>query len=219
METAIKNFVALNYAVTTCNLTYETEKCKKVLQFKRCWQQATVQSYHEFVDYRDNAVAIITGEASDLLVIDADHLKAKEQGTVQDGLQLLDSLIMQHGLPDRTPIHITGSGGKHLFFSASGSLREGLLHAHNRSKVSVDGKPTSLDVRGDGGCIICAPTKYLAGHEERVYVFETQLCSIDMLPAAPMWLISLLNNGVVNLVTGKQHCQQQVDVNKLTIQT
>ena len=193
MEKAIKSLLSLDYAVTTFTLKYDTERCKKVLHFKRCWQQANVQSYQEFVDYKDNAVAIITGEASDLLVNDADCLKPKEQGTVQDGLELLNGLIMQHGLPDGNPVQITGSGGKHLFFSASGSLRDGLLLANNRSKLYVDGKPTSLNVRGDGGGIICAPTKYIAGREERTYAFETPLCSVDTLPAAPMWLITLLN--------------------------
>ena len=177
-----------------------------------------MQSYHEFVDYRDNAVAIITGEASDLLVIDADHLKVKEQGIVQDRLQLLNGLIMQHGLPEQTPIQMTGSGGKHLFFCASGSLQEGLLQAHNRSKVCVDGKPTSLDVRGDGGCVICAPTKYLVGHEERVYVFETQLCSIDMLPAAPIWLISYHVTKAASMTTLTRSLPSQAHVLKAVVE-
>ncbi|KAL0050551.1 hypothetical protein WJX82_002150 [Trebouxia sp. C0006] len=75
MESAVKALVSKRYPVTTLNLTYENGKKQTHFKFKD-WQNATVDDCLEhFVDFRHNAVAIIT---NDVLVIDGDVLKQKE---------------------------------------------------------------------------------------------------------------------------------------------
>ena len=156
------------------------------------------------VDLRHNGVAILT---RDVLVIDVDKLKDKEiesnriskteDDEIEDGLALLDGLISKHGLPNGTPKALTPSGGKHLFFSISKSLEQGLRSAQNRTKITVNvsdkKKKASLDVRGIGGCILVAPSSYTIDGKAKHYEFEVGLCRRDDLPAAPSWLIDLLN--------------------------
>ena len=50
-----------------------------------------------------------------------------------------------------------------------------------------------MDVRGVGGCILVAPSSYKIDGKTQIYQFEVGLCSLDDLPAAPSWLIDLLN--------------------------
>ena len=53
-----------------------------------------------------NGLTIVTGDASDMIVVDVDALKDKEVGKIQDGWPLFSALIDKHGLPDNTPVAI-----------------------------------------------------------------------------------------------------------------
>lgn len=194
MESAVKALVSKRYPVTTLNLSYENGKKCVWFKFKN-WQNATVDDcLDNFVDFRHNAVAIIT---NDVLVIDGDVLKQKEiqDGEIEDGMIFLSALIEEHGLPEKTPRARTPSGGKHVFFDLAKSLEQGLLSAQNRQKITINEakKQASLDVRGIGGCILVSPSSYKVAGETRKYEFEVDLCDRNDLPAAPSWLIDLLN--------------------------
>ncbi len=147
MESAVKALVSKRYPVTTLNLTYENGKKQTHFKFKD-WQNATVDDCLEhFVDFRHNAVAIIT---NDVLVIDGDVLKQTEvqEGKIEDGMIFLRALIEEHGLPEKTPTARTPSGGKHVFFDIVKSLEQGLLSAQNRQKITIneEKKQASLDI-------------------------------------------------------------------------
>ncbi len=123
---------------------------------------------------------------------------------------LLGALIEEHGLPEKTPRARTPSGGKHVFFDLAKSLEEGLLSAQNRQKITIneEKKQASLDVRGIGGCILVSPSSYKVAGETRKYEFEVDLCDRGDLPAAPSWLIDLLNEdtkrqGLVSAVASR----------------
>ena len=72
-------------------------------------------------------------------------------------------------------------------------MQAGLLAVNNRSKVCFDGRSSTVDVRGDGGNIFVSPSTYMAGDVRRHYAWQTPLCPATELPAAPDWLIELLN--------------------------
>lgn len=91
---------------------------KKGITFKAVWERATLETYRSFFHGDDNGIALVTGEASDLIVIDVDILKESEQGTVRDGMTFFSNKIKDFGLPDNTPIQKTASGGLHYFFFA-----------------------------------------------------------------------------------------------------
>lgn len=120
----------------------------KRLGFHSGWQKAKAERCEEYFTEGDNAVAIVTGDASDTIVIDVDKAKEADlQAGRRDGLQLMDILIAQHGLPSATPVQQTGSGGRHYFFSLSESLSAGLKSAQNRTKLMFDNQATTIDIR------------------------------------------------------------------------
>jgi len=88
------------------------------------------------------SVAIRTGEISGVVAIDLDG---------SDGLLEWERLTAEHG-PAETLTARTGSGGRHLFFAHPG------LPIKTRTKILP-----SVDVRGDGGYVVAAPSNHISG--------------------------------------------------------
>lgn len=195
------DYVRQGYACVSAQVVFDDVTGKKKVRQKPEWQQATPDtSLDVFFDAAWNGLALVTGDASDMLVVDIDNLKDKEVDKVQDGWKLVSALVDRHGLPPETPIAVTGSGGWHWCFSLSKSQSHGLQHFANRSKVSYNGAPTSIDVRGDRGCIFVCPTSYMAGRDPvtnqpviKSYRWQSPLLPPEQLPAMPSWLIDILN--------------------------
>jgi len=90
-------------------------------------------------------VAIATGEASGLVVLDADPRHG--------GHESLELLERQHG-PLRAARVRTGGGGVHLYFAHPGEPI--------RNKVAL---LPGIDIRGDGGFVVAPPSRHLSGEE------------------------------------------------------
>jgi len=117
-------------------------------------------------------IAIRTGALSGVLVLDVDPHKG--------GTDALADLQARHGtLPD-TIRSITGGMGEHIFFRHPGG------HIPN----SVEKLGPGIDIRGDGGYIIAAPSLHRSG---RRYEWEASSHPDDQ-PLAPLpdWLATLL---------------------------
>jgi len=124
-----------------------------------------------FRRWPDANIAIVTGEVSNLVVLDVDP--------AHGGDASLRDLTDRFGpLPD-TLTAGTGGGGRHFYFAAP-----------------ADGRPTpsrvalraGLDVRAEGGLIIAPPSIHQSG---RRYAWE----NADPMPAPmPHWLLRLLRN-------------------------
>lgn len=114
-------------------------------------------------------VAIRTGEASQLVVVDVDPPR---------GLDSLASLERANTPLDRARVVRTGSGGTHYYFKHPG----GGARIGNRAS-SVLG--AGIDVRGDGGYVIAPPSLHTSG---RSYAWAAQN---DPAPV-PAWLVELL---------------------------
>lgn len=114
-------------------------------------------------------VGIVTGSISNLFVLDVDGKK---------GADSLNELIDKYGpLPD-TPMAITGSGGRHIFFTYPGG------HLSNRT-----GFQPGLDIRGDGGFVVAAPSLHASGN---LYQWEFPLVD-NVLAPAPDWLLEMIS--------------------------
>jgi hypothetical protein len=111
-------------------------------------------------------VAIATGSASGLAVVDLDAAKG--------GLEAWEGLIAQHG-PVETLTVITGSGGRHLCFQAP---EEVLL------KSTADRIAPGIDTRAEGGYVVVPPSIHVSGHRYQW---------VNSLPPAPLpdWLLNL----------------------------
>jgi len=188
----VKGLLSQGYTAVTLPVTFNAETGKKKLGFTRSWKHVTSASALDFSDAKHNAVAILT-EPSNMFVLDIDAIKLNEVGKFQDGLQLFDELVAQHGLSDTTPWQTTGSGGRHYFFSMSKCLQQGLKSDSNRAKIVINGSPTTIDARGKGGLIILAPSSYMANGQLLSYHMQVPIGPSDDLEAMPSWLIEIFN--------------------------
>jgi hypothetical protein len=117
-------------------------------------------------------VGICTGRQSGIFVLDVDP----------DGFATLQRLQEEHGLLPETVEAITGRGGSHLLFAHPGEPME--------IKNSVKELGPGLDVRGDGGYVIAAPSLHVSGQH---YAWKDGHSPKELEPAqAPDWLIPLI---------------------------
>jgi hypothetical protein len=111
-------------------------------------------------------IGIATGKASGFWVLDVDPDKGGEA--------TLAMLVAEHEALPATLEAMTGSGGRHLLFAYAGPVPN-----------STQRLGPGLDVRGDGGYIVAAPSNHKSGG---VYEWQEPL----PLASAPTWLVGLL---------------------------
>jgi putative DNA primase/helicase len=125
-----------------------------------------------FTGWPDANVGIVTGEASDLFVLDID--------TKHNGHKELERLIAIHGPLPATPVVYTPSGGTHYYFR----------RPRGGCKNSTSQVGRGIDVRCDGGLIVAPGSRRPDG----VYMpdgagFEVPLAEV------PEWLLRLARGG------------------------
>jgi hypothetical protein len=119
-----------------------------------------------WAQWPDANVAIATGTASGIIVLDVD-------GTA--GIESLHDLEAQHGVLLDGPRVRTGGGGRHIYLKHPGGVV--------RNRV---GLAPGLDLRADGGYVVAPPSVHVSGG---VYAWLTSP-EAD-LPPAPEWLLQL----------------------------
>lgn len=117
-------------------------------------------------------IGIATGARSAFFVVDVDPDKGGDAAIAQ--------LMSKHGALPPTVEALTGSGGRHILFRHPGQT------VPNSTRKLGPG----LDVRGDGGYIVAAPSLHKAG---TTYEWQPG-CAPGQheLAAAPEWLLELL---------------------------
>jgi hypothetical protein len=114
----------------------------------------------------DTGIAVRTGNG--LVVLDVDG---------QTGADSLHDLERQHGpLPTTTSV-VTGGGGAHYYFRSTIPIRN-----------SAGRLGRGLDVRGDGGYVVCPPSPHQSG---RRYEWENHPADVAPAPL-PQWMIDRL---------------------------
>ena len=119
-------------------------------------------------------IAVATGEVSCCFVLDIDQDQAK----AVDGETSLAALVAREGPLPETAEQITPRGGRHLFFA----------HPGRKVKTTAGKLGPGLDVRGDGGYIVVAPSVNAAGG---AYRWRRDPKDVGLLPA-PEWLLNLV---------------------------
>jgi hypothetical protein len=110
------------------------------------------------------------------------------------GTESLAALIARHGPLSETVEHLTGGGGRHVLFSAPSGLV-----IHNSASALGPG----LDVRGDGGYIVAAPSRHRSG---RGYEWEAAHHPDEVAVApAPEWLLRLVLSSAATNGHGNGH--------------
>jgi len=214
------DFAKLGFVSIGVTIAWDDDKNQKNVAFPKRWTSATLESFDQYFDKHNNGIALLTGDKSDLIVIDCDVLKEKDVslGTL-DGVEVFQALIDKYGIPN-CPIAQSATGGKHFFFSLSKSLEQGLLQTKNTSKIVVtkglldpqrDCKSITVDTRGDGGCIIVAPTNFSG----RKYMWIQPIVPATELPAMPDWCIRLINESLCHTSKGPMCVRDTVAANAI----
>jgi P4 family phage/plasmid primase-like protien len=148
------------------------------------WQvKATVDPFRIEPYWRkhpDHGVGIVTGVTSGLVVIDVDAYK---HGAAEEW----DDLVERNGgdFPD-TVEALTGRNGRHLYLRhpADGAPITNASHA----------MPAGVDVRGEGGFVVAAPTVHPDTGQR--YAWEVEHDPFDGVAVAemPAWLVDLLRS-------------------------
>lgn len=125
-----------------------------------------------FRKYPYSNLGVITGEISNLVVLDIDP---KNGGSGS----FLDMEAKYGDLPE-TPTVITGSGGKHYYFRHPG------VKLTNRTNFIGNG----IDFRGDGGFVVAPHSKHASGNN---YEWELSFADIPFADM-PNWLLREVQN-------------------------
>lgn len=129
----------------------------------------------DFRKWPDANVGIVTGPASGILVIEADTL----DGHDVDGIANLEALVMAHGGLPATIEALSPSGSRHLYFRypAGRNIR------NSAGKIAP-----GIDVRGDGGMVLAAPS--IKPGKSKPYTW-TNPPGLFALADCPEWLLRL----------------------------
>jgi hypothetical protein len=127
----------------------------------------------------DNNIAIATGAASGIFVVDVDGLGAEA------GLRRLEA---EHGALPATVEAITARG-RHIYFR----------WPQEPVRNSVGKICTHIDVRGDGGYVLCPPSIHPTG---RRYCWSVD--SANRIADAPGWLLAKQNGVTVSTTTSPE---------------
>ena len=116
-------------------------------------------------------IGVPTGAISGLVVLDIDTAKYGEDSKFE--------LEQRFGPLPFTVLALTGGGGYHYLFAHPGP--------HLKIRNSVENLGPGLDVRGDGGYIVVAPSSHISGHR---YEWELSCHPKDVaLAPLPDWLL------------------------------
>ena len=141
-------------------------------QARATWDALAIEEF--WWNDRGSNVGIATGAASGVLVLDVDPKNGGEES--------IDALLLKHGRID-TLQSITGSDGKHLYFT----------HPGKPVKNGVALMP-GLDIRG--GLVVAPPSIHVSG---RQYEWDglAEFADMPVLPAWG-WLMDLMNGRPAN---------------------
>lgn len=114
-------------------------------------------------------IGIITGKLSGVFVLDIDGL---------EGLANLRKLEEKYGVLPQSWEAISGGDGQHIYFK---------YPEHGNVKTSAGQIAPHIDVRGEGGFIICPPSIHPTGRQ-----YEWSVDCAEKIATAPDWLLKLV---------------------------
>ncbi len=150
---------------------------KKDIVYPHAWKKyQTKRATHEEIEsWRCENIGIVTGQVSDLLVLDLDKYKKGYDSELVRSLRL-----------SPTPTSKTAGGGLQSFYK----LPKGLVI---RNDVCIGHKESGIDIRADGGMVIAPPSKTSYGE----YMWEIDPFD-NSLAEVPPKLLELLKQGTVS---------------------
>lgn len=143
-------------------------------QHKATTDEGTIRGW--WIDWPNANIAVVTGVASKLVVIDIDPGNG--------GAESLEALEETYGQLPPTIESFTGGGGRHLFFSHPGVLIKNVGSTPERPGPLGAG----VDVRGENGYVVVPPSGHKSGS---VYKWNK---AVSTLAAVPEWMMARLTS-------------------------
>ena len=118
-----------------------------------------------------------------------------------NGDESLARLIVEHGAFPETPMCCTGGGGQHIFMWSPRAVP-------NSAGKAGDGRfGEGVDVRGEGGYVIAAPSRHESG---RTYEWDAGAHPADVaLAEAPSWFVNLAGWSKKRLEVGDENAAER----------
>lgn len=149
-------------------------------------KRATPAEVQAWFDQWPNAnVGIVTGQISNLVVVDIDIAHRGEES--------LAGLVEQFGELPPTLTAQSGGGGRHLYFAAS---------ADPLSLPSRVGLAPGIDIRAEGGMVVAPPSHHASGGR---YHWISSAEGDDQPAPMPRWLVKLVRDPRTHRGHGLQH--------------
>jgi P4 family phage/plasmid primase-like protien len=174
MLTEYKNNNLVYFSVNIKQKQNKDDHWKKDIKFPKDWQNFTLDNKSLRKDY--NGFALLTGKINNIIVIDIDNVEHWEK------------LLKENNQKEPNTVKaISGSGGFHYYFEYNEELE------NIKSKTQCFGKKYNIDIRSNGGCIICPPSKYFNKNtnSETQYTWEKSIFN-HKLEKMPNWMKNLL---------------------------
>ncbi len=173
IEEALK-YISLGLSPIPLGSITKNELGKKVIEYpKDGWKKyrENMATAAEISEWKCINLGIVTGKG--LLVLDADFYKESFD----------HELFESFNLPV-TPVQETASGGKQYFFK----LPDGLVI---KNDVCIGTKNSGIDIRAEGGMVICSPSKTVYGE----YKWLISPFNMPMAEVSPKLLELLTKDG------------------------
>lgn len=119
-------------------------------------------------------VGIVTGQISNLVVLDVDR--------AHHGEDSLAKLVARYGPLPETVTVSSGGGGRHFYFTATADPEP------LRSRVGI---AQGIDVRAEGGVVVAPPSRHASGGR---YQWITPPGETMSPAPIPRWLVALVRN-------------------------
>jgi hypothetical protein len=133
--------------------------------------EAQIRSWWQ--DHPDANIGMPTGKVSGVLAVDVDPRNG--------GKESLAELTTNHGRWPKTAVQRTGGGGVHFLFQYAGATPKVLA--------------TGIDLKGDGGYIIVAPSVHPSGGRYQWANAEGAKALSNVVPP-PAWILAHIAGGV-----------------------
>jgi P4 family phage/plasmid primase-like protien len=176
MKSEIKKYLKQNLTVFSIDIKQKEKngKYKKDIVFQNNWQKFTLEKSYYNENY--NGLAMLSGEINGIIIIDIDNIEHWEK------------LLAENNKKEpKTVKAISGSGGLHYYFKYDKDLEE------IKSKDHCFGKDYDIDVKTNGGCIICPPTSYFNKNLDKQVEYKWEKSIFDYEPKQlPDWIKNLL---------------------------
>jgi hypothetical protein len=144
----------------------------------------------------NNGIGLIMGQKIDddkfIIGVDFDNKDSLDDNgniIIENGMSVRKRLYKQHKNKPDTLMQKTPTGGLHEMYYVDEKTKNEIC-GHN--KISIDNKKVHIDIKFEGGFLLCSPSYYHIGEEKYQYKWKNK--DLDNIKELPDFWIDILKN-------------------------